>query len=437
MRFNTLPDWLAWQETLHFRAIDPGLERVAAVWARLNDHQLLPCRVVTVAGTNGKGSSVALLSSVLQASGYHVGSYTSPHLLRYNERIVINGQPATDDEICAAFARIDAARQDISLTYFEFATLAAALIFADRGVDIAVLEVGMGGRLDAVNLFDADVALITPIGLDHTLWLGDDRETIGFEKAGILREHQVLVCSELTPPQSVLKRARDLQVHIYRAGQDFQIAEATDKNWLWQSGEHTLQLPYPALQGRYQLDNAAAAVQVLQLLKTQGMQQITPQAISQGLVQVQLAGRFQVIPGDITRVFDVTHNQQGAENLALLLSEQAIDGRTYAVVGMLKDKDADAVFRTLNGQIDHWFCGGLGGDRGLAGQALGDSVRQALGATQLVSVAETVESAYVQAVTAAQKGDRLLIFGSFHTIEAVMRSLPEFDAEQCRLIAAN
>lgn len=435
MRFNTLPDWLAWQETLHFRAIDPGLERVAAVWARLHENQSLPCRVVTIAGTNGKGSSVALLSSVLQASGYRVGSYTSPHLLRYNERIAINGQPATDAEICAAFARIDAARQDISLTYFEFATLAAALIFSESDIDIAVLEVGMGGRLDAVNLFDADVALITPIGLDHTLWLGDDRETIGYEKAGILRENQQLVCSEASPPDSVLKRARDLKVTTYIAGHDFRIAETNDVDWLWQKGKQSLRLPYPALHGRYQLDNAAAVVQVSLLLQTQGMQQIDTAAIEQGLQQVQLPGRFQVLPGEVTRIFDVTHNQQGAENLALLLAEKPNKGRTYAVVGMLKDKDSDAVFRALDGQIDHWFCGGLSGERGLDGQTLGESVRKALETEQQVSIAITVEEAYSQAIKAAHDGDRLLVFGSFHTIEAVMRSLPDFDEQHYRLIS--
>lgn len=435
MRFNTLPDWLAWQETLHFRAIDPGLERVAAVWARLHENQSLPCRVVTIAGTNGKGSSVALLSSVLQASGYRVGSYTSPHLLRYNERIAINGQHATDPEICAAFARIDAARQDISLTYFEFATLAAALIFTESDIDIAVLEVGMGGRLDAVNLFDADVALITPIGLDHTLWLGDDRETIGYEKAGILRENQPLVCSEASPPDSVLKRARDVKVTTYIAGHDFQIVETNDLDWLWQNDKQSLRLPHPALHGHYQLDNAAAVVQVAQLLKTQGMQQIDTASIEQGLQDVQLAGRFQVLPGEVTRIFDVTHNQQGAENLALLLAEKPSNGRTYAVVGMLKDKDSDALFRALDGQIDHWFCGGLSGERGLDGQTLGESVRNALGTKQQVSIAITVEEAYSQAIKAAHNGDRLLVFGSFHTIEAVMRSLPEFDLQHDRLIS--
>lgn len=435
MRFNTLPEWLAWQETLHFRAIDPGLERVAAVWERLNYNQPLPCRVVTIAGTNGKGSSVALLSSVLQASGYQVGSYTSPHLLRYNERIVINDQPASDADICSAFARIDEARQDTSLTYFEFATLAAALIFADSGIDIAVMEVGMGGRLDAVNLFDADVALITPIGLDHTLWLGDNREAIGYEKAGILRPHQPLVCSEATPPESVLKRADDLQVTTHLAGRDFQIADTSDTDWLWQDRQQSWNLPYPGLPGRYQLDNAAAVVQVAHILMRQGLDQINMDTICRGLQQVQLAGRFQILPGPVMRVFDVTHNQQGAQNLALLLSEQAVTGQTYAVVGMLKDKDSEAVFRALNGQVDHWFCGGLAGDRGLDGQSLGSSVRVALGAGECVSISETVEAAYQAALAAAHEGDRLLVFGSFHTIEAVMRTLPEFDADRCQLSA--
>ena len=227
MRFSTLPQWLEWQEKLHFTEIDPGLTRIGQVWEKMQGQKQLPFKVVTIAGTNGKGSSVAMTSSILRAAGYRTGTYTSPHLLAYNERIAINGIPCSDQQICASFARIDDARGDISLTYFEFATLAAADIFRQQEIDIAVLEVGMGGRLDAVNLFDADVALITPIGLDHTAWLGDTREKIAYEKAGIIRARTPVVCSESEPPHTLIDYANSLKAPLYKAGMAYRYSPLT------------------------------------------------------------------------------------------------------------------------------------------------------------------------------------------------------------------
>lgn len=424
MRFNSLPQWLAWQEKLHFTEIDPGLTRIGAVWQRLSANKPLPFKVVTVAGTNGKGSSVALLTAILRAAGYKTGSYTSPHLLRYNERIAVNGAPASDMQICHAFAQIDAARQDISLTYFEFATLAAAIIFSEQHIDIAILEVGMGGRLDAVNLFDADLAMITPIDLDHMQWLGDNREKIGVEKAGILRSGRPLVCSESQPPQSVLTAAQNLNVPAFIADRDFQF-QVIDGHWQWQSAQQEYAaLPMPALHGSYQLQNCAAVLMAAQLLAKQGMLDIDESAIRDGLLNVQLSGRFQILPGPVQRIFDVTHNQQGAENLAKVLNETPCHGQTLAVVAMLRDKDSAAVFKALAGSVDHWCLGGLNGDRGQSAEMLASSLQNAVPDARF-TMQETVEQAYHQAMQKAQAGDRLLIFGSFHTVEAVMRQIPE------------
>lgn len=424
MRFNSLPQWLAWQEKLHFTEIDPGLTRIGAVWQRLSADKPLPFKVVTVAGTNGKGSSVALMTAILRAAGYKTGSYTSPHLLRYNERIAVNGEPASDTQICEAFAQIDAARQEISLTYFEFATLAAALIFSRQRVDIAILEVGMGGRLDAVNLFDADLALITPIDLDHMQWLGDSREKIGIEKAGILRSGRPLVCSEAQPPRSVLAIAANLKVPAFIAGADFQY-QVSGSHWDWQSAAKQYQaLPLPALHGHYQLQNSAAVLMAVQILVQQGLVNINEMAIRTGLQQVRLSGRFQILAGPVQRIFDVTHNQQGAENLATVLNETPCQGKTLAVVAMLRDKDSAAVFKALANSVDHWFLGGLDGDRGQSAQMLASSLQNAVPAATFTTQ-QTVEQAYHLAMQNAQTGDRLLTFGSFHTVEAVMRQIPE------------
>lgn len=423
MRFSLLAQWLAWQEQLHFTDIDPGLERVGIVWQRMGGNSRLPFKVVTVAGTNGKGSSVAITASILQAAGYSTATYTSPHLLRYNERICIDGTPCDDAEICHAFQRIDEARGEISLTYFEFATLAAADIFCRHNVDVAVLEVGMGGRLDAVNLFDTDVALITPIGLDHTAWLGDNREQIGREKAGIMRSGKPVVCSEASPPNSVIDYAASIQAPLYQRDKDFRYQEC-ENTWQWQSQDlNLIDLPLPALSGRYQLQNSAAVIQVCQLLQQQGLS-ISEQAIRAGLQTVRLAGRFQVIPGTVSRILDVTHNEQGAENLRALLLETPFHGNTYAVLAMLKDKDCKAVATSLRDIIDHWFVAGLDGQRGMSGEELAQNLA-ALLPTDNLDAHTTVEDAYKTAMNTAKAGDRILIFGSFHTVEAAMLLIPE------------
>lgn len=421
MRFQTLPEWLQWQEKLHFTEVDPGLERVGQVWKQLGGNSKLPFTVITVAGTNGKGSSVAILNAILSEAGYRVGTYTSPHILQYNERICVNGHSCDDAMICESFNRIDDARGQTSLTYFEFSTLAAVDIFCQQNLDIAILEVGMGGRLDAVNLFDCDMALITPISLDHTIWLGNNREQIGTEKAGIMRQGKPVVCSESKPPKTVISHAQLLQTPIFLADSDFRIDVASGNNdWNWTNQSTQIQnLPLPALAGSYQVQNAAAVLQIIALLNEQNYT-ISEQHIKTGLTTVELAGRFQRIHGDVEQIFDVTHNQQGAENLVQLLSETPCTGRTIAVLAMLKDKDVSALSSTLKESIDAWYVAGLQGSRGMTGKDLATQVSESVGDDKVFSH-RTVVDAYQQAMESTQKGDRVLVFGSFHTVESVMR----------------
>jgi dihydrofolate synthase/folylpolyglutamate synthase len=419
MRFDNLPAWLSWQEKLHFTEVDPGLERIAKVWEQLGYTHKLPFTLITVAGTNGKGSSVSMLSSILAEAGVKVGSYTSPHLIRYNERISINNTPCSDQQICAAFEKIDQARKDVSLTYFEFATLAAALIFLDNNVDIAVLEVGMGGRLDAVNLFDADVALITPIGIDHTQWLGDDREQIAKEKAGIFRPEQYVVCSEVIPADSLIAYAEQLGVHLSVANEAFTYS-STNNDWNWSNKdgfcyEH---LQRPALKGNYQFQNAAAVIQVITLLSKFEFC-IDQKAISNGLANVKLSGRYQKIETDNgVLIFDVTHNNQGACNLASILAEERHSGKTVAVLAMLADKDVGKVVEPLADAIDVWVLAGLEGSRAMSAQTLENKLMASISPKQC-HVKDTVIEAYQLAKSILGKDDRLIVFGSFHTVEAV------------------
>ncbi|ABA57531.1 Folylpolyglutamate synthetase [Nitrosococcus oceani ATCC 19707] len=412
-RFSRLSDWLRWQETAHWPRVDPSLIRASAVLQRMV-LSTPPFPIVTIAGTNGKGSTVALLEAILLAAGYRVGSYTSPHLLRYNERIKIQGEAVSDDIICQSFARIDAARHEISLTYFEFGTLAAIDIFHQAGLDIALLEVGLGGRLDAVNALDADVAVITTVDIDHINFLGPDRESIGFEKAGIFRSHRPAICGDPEPPESVLAHAKESSVPLYRIGRDFHYQMAGEGWSWWSNGSHYADLPHPALQGACQYQNGAAALMALKLMAAR--LPVSETAIRDGLSAVRLPGRFQCLPGEMERIFDVAHNLQGARWLARSLTDRPCGGRTYAVLGMLADKDVAGVVSVLENAIHGWFVGGLAVDRGLSGQALAERMGHLTPA-----IYQSVAEAYRAALEAAQPGDRVLAFGSFHTVEAVMR----------------
>ncbi len=411
MRFQTLNDWLHWQESLHPSEIELGLERVRAVLEHM-DLANPDFTVVTVAGTNGKGSSVAMLESILLAAGYRVGSYTSPHLLRYNERVRVQGEPVADGELCDSFARIDAARGDISLTYFEFGTLAAIDCLQRRGVEIAVLEVGLGGRLDAVNVLDADVALITPVDVDHVAWLGNDREAIGLEKAGIMRAGRPVVVSDPQPPRSVLARAGELGAPLALVGRDYHY-QAQGDQWRWVAAEQSRNaLPLPALRGDFQLANAAGVLMVLARLGEQFP--VSQQAVRSGLLAVQLPGRFQVLPGRPVQILDVAHNPHSARALAQNLARQPCPGRTRAVLGMLDDKDIVATVASLNTLVDDWYLASLDVPRGASAARL----REALG--DVGQCFDNVASARAAALAAADDGDRIVIFGSFHTVAAAL-----------------
>lgn len=422
MRFPTLHEWLAWQETSHVKQIDLGLERTRPLLQRMGLGQPTHA-VITVAGTNGKGSSVALLEAILLAAGYRVGSYSSPHLVRYNERIRIQGSELDDQAICAAFARIDQARGATSLSYFEFGTLAAFDLFARARLDVAVLEVGMGGRLDTVNLIDADVALITSVGIDHVEYLGPDREAIGREKAGIFRPARPAVCADPEPPASVVAYAAQLGSPLYCLGRDFGYAAHPD-GWSWwarRASETTRyeQLPSPALEGAFQLQNAAGVLMALAQLEAR--LPLNREAIVNGLRGVNLAGRFQVIPGTITRILDVAHNPHGAQVLAQSLQSHPCQGRTRAVFAMLADKDIVGVLQCMRQTIDAWYVAGLTGPRASTGAAIVRCL-QSLGVAQAQGY-DTVAEAYQAAMQASQAGDRVIVFGSFHTVAQVMQIL--------------
>lgn len=416
MAYQSLDDWLAWQTTLHAREIELGLDRIEKVAQRLN---LLSCpfTVITVAGTNGKGSSVAMLSSILAAAGYCVGSYTSPHILKYNERIKVNLNTVDDDELCASFVKIDQARQDISLSFFEFATLTALDIFHQKKVDVAILEVGLGGRLDATNIIDNDLAIVTSVGMDHMEWLGDDRESIGFEKAGILRTHKPAVCSDAQPPTSIQQVAQQKQAQLHQLGQHFNY-QINASSWNFSSQKNSYnKLPLPNLVGAVQVQNAAGVLMGLECL--QSTLTVTEQAIRQGLQRLELAGRFQRLQRDCEVILDVAHNQDSANNLAANLSAHPAKGKTVAVFAVLSDKDVNSIVESVSAHIDEWYISVVNSARGMALE----QVQQALNKHNPDAVIEpfaSVSLAYEGALAAAAPSDRVLVFGSIFTVSEVL-----------------
>ena len=415
-RFTTLPEWLAWQETLHPNKIDLGLERVAAVAARLNLQDMQPV-IVSVAGTNGKGSSIAMLESILLQAGYRVGSYTSPHLLRYNERIRINREAIGDAPLCNAFAAVDARRGDTSLSYFEFGTLAALWLFRQLSPDAVLLEVGLGGRLDAVNIMDADVALVTAVDIDHSQWLGNDRETIGREKAGIFRGGRPAVCSDPAAPDSLRTVAEDLGADWYGLREQFHI-DIQAQTWHWHRPESRHDdLPLPSLPGPHQLNNAAGVLMVLDCLR--GRLPVSTPAIRSGLADITLPGRCQVIPGPVELVLDVSHNPHGAAALAGMLAARNRPGRNHVVLGMLQDKDASGSIAALQPVADQLYLASLDDEQGLAAEQLQAHMKQHSASVPAECFAD-VAGAMRQAFANADAGDRVVVCGSFHTVADAM-----------------
>ncbi|MGH8281156.1 MAG: bifunctional tetrahydrofolate synthase/dihydrofolate synthase [Gammaproteobacteria bacterium] len=412
-----LVDWLRWQEHLHPNPIDLGLDRVKHVLRTMHlEHPSY--HVLTVGGTNGKGSCVAFLDAILRAEGYKVGAYTSPHLLRYNERICINGVEVTDAELCKVFERIDIARGDVSLTYFEFGTLAAFDIFRNHKIDIALLEVGMGGRLDAVNTVDPDAALVASVSLDHQEWLGNNRDSIGYEKAGIYRGSKPAICGDRDPPLRLLETARQLGADLQVLGRDFNW-RMNGATWTWHDKDREIsQLPVPSLPGRIQYDNATSVLALLQ--SVQSLLPVGEEALRKGLQTAQISARFQRVPGEVECVLDVAHNPDAARVLAMNLTEKPAKGRTFAVVGIFGDKAVEDVARALAPQIDQWFVAGLSGPRGQSAAELATRIRSVM-PDAMLELSGSVSEAYQAAQSAAMPGDRIVVFGSFQTVSAVLR----------------
>jgi len=424
----SLDTWLNWLETLHPDPIKLGLDRIDTVARALNI--TLPCVKIIVGGTNGKGSTCAMLEAILQAAGYRVGLYTSPHLLRFNERIRINSQALDDASIVAQFQRINRARAATSLSYFEFATLAALLAFEQAQVEVAILEVGLGGRLDAVNWVSADCAIVTSVDIDHVKWLGPTRETAGLEKAHIFRPGKPAICADPQPPQSLLDHAEKIGADLWRFGRDFNYSG--DKQQ-WAYGGRTQRrraLAYPALRGANQLLNASAALAALEAL--QPLLAVPQQAVRQGLLQAQPGGRFQILPGRPVVVLDVAHNPHAAAVLAQNLGSMGYYAYTHAVVGMMHDKDIAASLRPLIPLIDHWHCTDLPETRAASAaqlaevvQALLDDRMQGTAPDEAVTVTQHLNPAHAfhAAQAQANEDDRILVFGSFSTVGTVLHDM--------------
>ena len=418
---RTLAEWLSYQERVNPRGIELGLERVRTVWQRMGAPA--PARwTVTVGGTNGKGSTVAMLEAMLRAAGRRVGCYTSPHLLRYNERVRIDGHDVEDRLLVESFERIEAARSEIPLTYFEFGTLAALDLFARADLDAAVLEVGLGGRLDAVNIVDADVAVITTVDLDHMDWLGADRDAIGREKAGIARRGRPAIVGETMPPGGLLDALADSGARVLRAGVDFQVERAAS-GWTWRHMDGTsFPLPDPALAAPVQYANAAAAIAALHAA---GDALALPSGelahvAAEGVRTARVAARLQSLGGDPELIVDVGHNPQAARALAEWLDAHP-GGRVHAVYGALSDKDVDGVIAALGARVGHWHLAGLERDtpRGLPAQALSESLRRTWPGASF-DLHDDVHAALAAARATAKAGERILAFGSFFVASAVL-----------------
>ena len=409
---DPLATWLTYLENTHPVTIDMGLARISAVKTAL---QLSPnCPIITVAGTNGKGSVCAMLTAILKAAGYRVGTYTSPHLVHYNERVAINGRPIDDASLTQSFAEIVQAQQHIntSLSYFEVGTLSAMLIFLQQKVDVIILEVGLGGRLDAANLFDADVAILTSIDLDHQGFLGTTRAAIGHEKAGIFRPNRPAICADTNPPQSVLDHAQHIGAELFCINLAYSY-KTINNQWQFQFGDTAYHsLPFPALRGDYQLGNAAVALAALCAIKPQ--LPVSLGEIKQGLIEAQWKGRFQVLAGSPLRVLDAAHNPHAARALCHSLKKLPFAAQRIAVFSMLSDKDIVGVVQTLQSEFDVWYLSSLDCPRGLSAHQLADQLAS-VGITQVVLFDDPV-SAWQAALQQAADNDRIVAFGSFYTL---------------------
>ncbi|WP_020559670.1 bifunctional tetrahydrofolate synthase/dihydrofolate synthase [Thiofilum flexile] len=416
---KTLADWLAWQESQPRAAIQLGLERVAEVATRLGLSDL-PFPVITVAGTNGKGSTCAMLTACLVAAGYQVGTYTSPHIQAYNERIALNGHPASDALIVEAFEAIEAARGEIHLTYFEFGTLAAVYCFVQQSVDIAVLEVGLGGRLDAVNIWDAEIAIVTSIGIDHVEWLGSDRESIGAEKAAIARQGKYLISGDPNPPASIQKTANAKGALVLQYGADFKVLQTTAQDFRLSTPQGIEYYPLPALLGEVQQLNAALVIMALQRLGVTTEVKVGLEPIRQGLRQVQLMGRLQPVSVQPPIWIDVAHNGHAAQSLASWLKTPTFAGQTHAVFSILADKDLVEVANTLAQVINTWHVFALVDKRALPLNELVDTLEK-VNPNAVIYAYSDLASALKGAINQCNTRDRVVAFGSFLVVSGVLK----------------
>ncbi len=407
MSVRSLPEWLAYIERQHPQPIALGLERVFEVFKKLQSR--IDCPILTVGGTNGKGSTCAMLESILHAGGYRTGLYTSPHLRRYNERVRIGGREAEDGALCEAFAAVERARGAVPLTYFEFGTIAAFYLFSRENLEAVILEVGLGGRLDAVNVLDADCAVLTSIGIDHVEFLGGSRESIGREKAGIFRRGRPAVVADPDPPASVLS----MDARLLLLGRDFGFLNQGTQWAYWGPAGKRSGLAHPALRGAIQLRNASAALTALDTLRER--LPVAMQDVRRGLAEVSLPGRFQVMPGRPQVVLDVAHNPQAAAVLAANLGDSGYAPETIAVVGMLKDKDIAGVVRAVAPRITRWHLATLPGPRGADAEQLERTLRQEKIQTP-ASKHENVAAALAAARSEAREDDKIVVFGSFFTV---------------------
>ncbi|AMO95009.1 bifunctional FolC family protein [Collimonas fungivorans] len=419
----TLADWLSLLESRHFKTIDMGLDRVVQVKERLQLQ--FDCPVIMVAGTNGKGSTCAMLESILLRAGYKVGLYIKPHFLDFNERARIGGESASDAALIASFEAVEAQRGDISLTYFEFTTLAIMHLLAEAKLDVVILEVGLGGRLDAVNIVDADVAIVTSVDIDHVEYLGDTREKIGFEKAGIFRAGKTAVCSDPVPPQSLIDHANAIGADLWLLGRDFNYT-GDKQQWNYGGrGQRRNALGYPSLRGANQLLNASAALAALEALRDR--LPVSAQEVRSGFVMMDLPGRFQVLPGQPLVILDVAHNPHAAATLAQNLDNMGFHPYTYAVFGAMLDKDIEGIVAQLKTRIDHWCLTALPLPRAASGEQLkerlleaGVHAEQGPDAQSSILSFDSPELAYANALSRAGENDRIVVFGSFLTVAGVM-----------------
>jgi dihydrofolate synthase/folylpolyglutamate synthase len=421
---TSLPDWLAMLETRHSETqINMGLDRVQAVKARMQ--LAFTCPVVMVAGTNGKGSTCAMLESVLLRAGYKVGLYIKPHFLDFNERARVLGEMASDEQLVASFNAVEAVRGDTPLTYFEFTTLAILHLLSQANLDVAILEVGLGGRLDAVNVIDADVAIVTSVDIDHTDYLGDTREAIGFEKAGIFRAGKAAICSDPVPPQSLIDHATAIGADLWLMGRDFNYS-GDKQQWNYGGREQRRNsLAYPSLRGANQILNATAVLAALEVLRLK--LPVGAQEVRTGLVTVELPGRFQVLPGRPSVILDVAHNPHAAAALNQNLGNMGYHPYTYAVFGSMHDKDIDGVLAAMSEHVDHWCLAGLPSPRAATASELAAKVQIMLedkpdSSEHTVSIFDDPAQAFANAMSRAGENDRIVVFGSFLTVAGVMKA---------------